>query len=173
MMIAITQKYKLSFHSIHLDLTKAFDSINRATLIKIFEEILPEDELRLNTWIISNINLKVHHKNQSTDYFSTNMGTPQGDTSSPIYFNLYLAKALYDIHTTFFTKLNQEYNNFLGFADDYQLIHHDQQKLNYIFEITKIIPKRYTKPKTNERKGDKDQENSQDFFKDKYSFKGC
>ena len=36
-------------------------------------------------------------------------------------------------------QLNISYSNFLGYADDYQLLHHDENKLNEIYETTKQI----------------------------------
>ena len=165
-MVEITQQYKTKFYSVHLDLTKAFDTINRKILVQIFKDILPEDELRLNTWLLSNIELRISNKNKTTNYFTTNMGTPQGDISSPVYFNLYLAKAIYEIENHFHGQLNKKYNNLLGFADDYQIVHTDNQKLQYIYEITRIILNRYnlkvndkTKFITYTREDNKDLEN--------------
>ena len=78
------------------DMSKAFDSINRATLIKDLEKILQKDELHLiNTMLNVELSVKcgLHHSN----YFKTDTGAPQGDCASANIFTFYLAKSLHNM----------------------------------------------------------------------------
>ena len=78
------------------DMSKAFDSINRATLIKDLEKILQKDELHLiNTMLNVELSVKcgLHHSN----YFKTDTGAPQGDCASANIFTFYLSKSLHNM----------------------------------------------------------------------------
>ena len=85
----ITSKNESGYLIMH-DMSKAFDSINRATLIKDLEKILQKDELHL---INTMLNVELHHSN----YFKTDTGAPQGDCASANIFTFYLAKSLHNM----------------------------------------------------------------------------
>ena len=77
-----------------MDMSKAFDTVSRPTLINDLKQILMSDELHLIKLLIQNVQLSVKIKGRTGPFFMTNVGTPQGDGLSPILFTLYLAKAL-------------------------------------------------------------------------------
>ena len=81
-----------------IDMSAAFDTIQRQRLLQILEEILEEDEIRLVQFLLSNTNIsiKVNGATQELPFLS-NIGTPQGDSLSPVLFILYLEKALKEI----------------------------------------------------------------------------
>ena len=80
-----------------LDMSKAFDTVDKGKLFKILKEILNDDELHLMKVLIQDVKLQVRIGNQSGDTFNTNIGVPQGDCLSPVLFTLYLANALEEI----------------------------------------------------------------------------
>ena len=81
-----------------IDMSAAFDTIQREKLIKILETFLDEDEIRLVQFLLSNTNIsiKVNGATQELPFLS-NIGTPQGDSLSPVLFILYLEAALKEI----------------------------------------------------------------------------
>ena len=85
-------------HLILLDMSKAFDTMNRKTLLKDLSEIIDEDELQIMQ-IMLNVKLRVRCGNEYSDFFQTDTGGPQGDSSSANEFTFYLAKALIKYYT--------------------------------------------------------------------------
>ena len=80
-----------------IDMSSAFDTIYRDELIKIAEEILDEDELRILSTLLAETTLEVRIENAQSDTFETNIGSPQGDSISGPVFTLYLNEALQQI----------------------------------------------------------------------------
>ena len=81
-----------------IDMSSAFDTINREILINILKEILEEDELRLVQFLLSNTEISIQVKGATDQLpFQANVGTPQGDSLSPVLFIVYLEAALKEI----------------------------------------------------------------------------
>ena len=68
-------------------MSAAFDIIDRATLLNILETIVEEDELKLVRFLLSNtcLNIRIGGTKEEKK-FTSNIGTPQGDSLSPILF---------------------------------------------------------------------------------------
>ncbi len=77
-----------------LDMSKAFDTIERGTLFKDLTEILEEDELHMISILLKDVTLQVKIGNNMGRAFTTTVGVPQGDCLSPVLFTIYLAKVL-------------------------------------------------------------------------------
>ena len=77
-----------------LDMSKAFDTVERGKLFEILKKILDEDELHLMKVLLQDVKLHVRIGNQTGKAIKTNIGVPQGDCLSPVLFTLYLANAL-------------------------------------------------------------------------------
>ena len=75
------------------DMSKAFDSINRVTLIKDLEKILQKDELHLVNKML-NVELSVKRCSYNSEYFKTDTGSPQGDCASANEFTFNLPKTI-------------------------------------------------------------------------------
>ncbi|GFR86817.1 very-long-chain enoyl-CoA reductase [Elysia marginata] len=78
-----------------IDMSAAFDTINRETLLKILEDIVNEEEHRITRFLLSNtiIDTKIIGATEKKPFFS-NVGTTQGDSLSPVLFTIYLEHAL-------------------------------------------------------------------------------
>lgn len=82
-----------------MDLSKAFDTIHRKTLIDDLKTIVNKDELHIMKLMLEGIEYTVKCGQSFSKPFTTNTGAPQGDCLSAIYFILYLAKTLgYKFH---------------------------------------------------------------------------
>ena len=123
-----------------IDLSQAFDTVDRPLLINVFEKILNNDEIMMIRKLLTNTCLKVRWNGKSTQTpFKTNIGIPQGDGLSPILFTIYLEAALrtFKFKVTNHIKLDHSYTNLqpltpakmVGYADDLDFIGRDKQKL--------------------------------------------
>ncbi|GFS07037.1 very-long-chain enoyl-CoA reductase [Elysia marginata] len=81
-------------------MSAAFDTIDRKALLDILKTIIDEDEVRIIRFLLSNtvVNTKVNKATEEKPFIS-NVGTPQGDSLSPVLFIIYLEHALRDIRT--------------------------------------------------------------------------
>ncbi|GFS17897.1 LINE-1 reverse transcriptase homolog [Elysia marginata] len=78
-----------------IDMSAAFDTIDRTLLLKTLREIINEDELRIVQFLLSKTTLDVKiNGTNTTQLFTTNVGTPQGDSLSPVLCIVYLENAL-------------------------------------------------------------------------------
>ena len=84
-----------------IDISAAFDKINRRHLLGIVKSIVDEDEHRLIQFLLSGtvIDTRIDGNSTSTP-FTGNVGTPQGDSLSPVLFTIYLEHALKEVRPT-------------------------------------------------------------------------
>ncbi|GFR64602.1 very-long-chain enoyl-CoA reductase [Elysia marginata] len=79
-------------------MSSAFDTIDRHLLLNILKNIIREDEQRIIRYLLSNTELSIKLKGSSKrESFKSNIGTPQGDSLSPVLFIVYLEHALKNI----------------------------------------------------------------------------
>ena len=89
---------------IGLDMSSAFDTIDRAELMSILENIVDEDEQRMCRLLLSDTTMKMRFDNHDEETFQTNKGSPQGDAISGTFFNIAFENALRDLRSI----LNQD-----------------------------------------------------------------
>ena len=77
-----------------LDMSKAFDSIDRKKLMSYLREILTESELYIMNLLINDVVLNVVVGKEVGEEILTNIGSCQGDCLSAFFFILYLARAI-------------------------------------------------------------------------------
>ena len=83
------------YYILGIDLSQAFDTVDRLLLINVLEKILNKDEIMMIRKLLTNTCLKVRWNGKSTQTpFETNIGIPQGDGLLPILFTIYLEAAL-------------------------------------------------------------------------------
>ena len=90
---AITSK-DYTVHILLMDLSKAFDTINRSTLMDDLRKVLDDDELHMIKILLEGVQYVVKCSNILGEPFSTNVGSPQGDCISALLFVFYLAMSL-------------------------------------------------------------------------------
>lgn len=100
----ISKNYQVTL--LLLDMSKAFDRVNREDLLDQLEKILEEDELNILKILITDVRLQVRIGNELGEKIVTDIGVPQGDCLSPILFTLYLANAMTERRTI----LEEEHN---------------------------------------------------------------
>ena len=77
-----------------LDMSRALDTIDRGIPLKDLCEILESDELRLVSLLLRDKRLQVKYNEVTGNIFTPDIGSPQGDCASPIWFIFYLHKAI-------------------------------------------------------------------------------
>ena len=95
-----------NMHLLMLDMSKAFDTVNRSILLKDLSKIIENDELHLIS-ITLNKKLRVRCGISISKIFHT--GVPQGDSLSANQFTFYLAKALKIEHKT---QIDHDYTSY-------------------------------------------------------------
>ena len=78
-----------------LDMSKAFDTIQRKELINNLQQTINADEIYLIKKMLE-VSLQVRCGDSLSDTFQTDTGTPQGDSASANIFTYCLAKSLGD-----------------------------------------------------------------------------
>ena len=90
------QKFEEEIYITGIDMSNAFDTIRRSTLIETLQSFLEEDEVRMIRVLLSNTTLEIKTNNIPTQSFTSNTGSPQGDGLSgclfDIYFEMFLRK---------------------------------------------------------------------------------
>ena len=87
----ISSEYKI--YLLMVDMSKAFDTVDRNSLFTQLKEILNQDELHLLYTMINNVKIKVRVNKTESNFFLTNIGVCLGDCLSAILFIFYLAKS--------------------------------------------------------------------------------
>lgn len=131
-MIAHTQKYQEAFYIMGIDLSKAFDCLDRDKLMSVISSIVSEDQRRIINYLLSETTLSARIQDQVGPKFRTTIGTPQGDGLSPILFVTYLEGAMRS-----FRGILPEGVNFseTSYADDQDLICRSIQEINVIQDM--------------------------------------
>ena len=124
-----------------IDMSAAFDTINRQKLLDILNTIIEEDEHRIIQFLLSNTEIKTRINGSSkTNPFISNVGTPQGDSLSPVLFIIYLEHALKEVRETFpepKTKFEEHIPNEIAYADDVDFISHEYADVRKIEDTLK------------------------------------
>jgi len=100
---------------ISIDISKAFDSVDRSKLMEMLKDILEEDEWRMILYILTPTTIQIKVGQTLSKPFTGNVGLPQGDALSPLLFIFYLTKILSNWE-------HLESFHFFLFADDVDLI---------------------------------------------------
>ncbi|OAF65122.1 hypothetical protein A3Q56_07162 [Intoshia linei] len=69
-----------------MDLSKAFYTIHRATLIEDLRQIVEKDETHIMKILLENIEYTVTCGKSFSEPFVTNTGSPQGDSFNTVFF---------------------------------------------------------------------------------------
>ena len=98
MLISVVMRKHHEFHKMGIDMSSAFDTIKRSTILRLLEDAgCSEDDIRLVRLLLSNTKIRVRVNNATSAEFISTNGAFQGDSLSGILFTLQLAGALYNV----------------------------------------------------------------------------
>ena len=95
--LAKVQEIDIKIYIIGIDMSSAFDTIDRQKLVDICEAFLDEDEARIIRRLLSNTTLEVRVKGAETTPFISNIGSPQGGSISGPLFEIYFENSLQEV----------------------------------------------------------------------------
>ena len=97
---AKASRYNRECHILGQDMSKAFDTISRPKLLTVMSDITGPDEVCLIHHPLYNTSISVKIGSSLTlPFYSTIIGTPQGDGLSPVLYICYLEAALQECRT--------------------------------------------------------------------------
>ena len=94
---AKVQEVDIKIYIIGIDMSSAFDTIDRAKLMEIVETFLDDDEVRFIRRLLSNTTLEIRVKGAKTTPFESNIGSPQGGSISGPLFEIYFEHSLREV----------------------------------------------------------------------------
>ena len=77
-----------------IDMSSAFDTMERGKLMQELETLLNEDEQRMCRFLLSNTTISIKFGNHDLETVETNIGYPQGDAISGTFSNIEFENAL-------------------------------------------------------------------------------
>lgn len=80
-----------------IDLSRAFDTVNRTQLLQVMGNIVDGDSLKLIRLLLANTSARVRVEKSFSDEFRLLIGTPQGDSISPVLFTCLLEACLREV----------------------------------------------------------------------------
>ena len=96
--LAKIQSHNITVYSTGIDMSAAFDTIDRNHLLQTLQTFADEDEMRMVRFLLSNTTLQVRMRGATAEStFTSNVGSPQGDSLSGPLFNIYFERALQDL----------------------------------------------------------------------------
>ena len=125
---AACERYRKMVFILGIDLSKAFDTIKRSTLLTSLQNVVNNDELRLIAALLTDTTSAIRSGNFVGPYFSTNLGVPQGDSLSPILFVIFLEVTLRDVCQNLQCKMT----DLIVYADDSDFILDNLHQLDHI-----------------------------------------
>ena len=137
--IAKTQEYKITIYVTGIDMSSAFDTINRKKLLEIAERILDEDGQRMLRILLSDTTVEIRIKGAETKPFTTNIGSPQGDSYSGPQFTMYFEEALEGVRDEINMVVELCLPQEMIYADDYDHLTEDHEKKEQFKSCVKEI----------------------------------
>ena len=136
---AKTQRFQKSFRVLGIDMSRAFDTIRRDKLLTVLETFVNDSELRIIRMLLAETTLQPRLKRGKGSTFATTIGTPQGDSLSPVLFVIYLEAALRDLRHNLPQRPPEDINmpHYIAYADDVDFISNSNVFLN---EVQRLAP---------------------------------
>lgn len=130
---ATAQRRQVEIEILGIDMTSAFDTIDRGKLMENTRGIFGTDAWRMTLKLLTNTRLTVRLENAQSKPFTTNTGSPQGDSLSPILFTVYLECAMRELRARLIRPdIDRGLPPEIGYADDQDFISRSADFINKI-----------------------------------------
>ena len=136
---AKAQRQRVTIEFICIDLSRAFETIRRDKLLEVLQSFLDAPELRMIRFLLATTSLEPRLSTGECHAFASTIGTPQGDSMSPVLFTVYLEAALRDLRSRLppIPPADARLPLVVEYADDIDFISYSRPYLN---EIERIAP---------------------------------
>ena len=136
---AKAQRHRVTVEFLGIDLSRAFDTIRRDKLLDTLQTFVDESELRMIRFLLADTSLQPRLSTGDCLAFATTIGTPQGDSLSPVLFTVYLEAALRDLRSRLPTRPPEDAALPLDveYADDTDFI---STSRSFLDDIERIAP---------------------------------
>ena len=151
-MLSVVQRKKWSYHRMGIDMSSAFDTIRRSTILDLLKICgCTDDELRLVRLLLSNTKLKVKVNGTLSLEFQSFLGAFQGDCLSGCLFTLVLAGALNELRLTLTVTIGRPFPPISveglpldsEYADDVDFNDEEEENLRAILPVATAILKKW------------------------------
>ena len=123
-------------------MSTAFNTIDRKQLLQLLTNLVAEAKKRIIQFLLSNTTLTVKISDANTEEpFLTNIGTPPGDSLSPVPFIIYLEQALKNVRSRLDSHSNTiqaHLPNEIVYADDIDFIGNQPANVKKIEDTLKV-----------------------------------
>ena len=136
---AKAQRQRVTVEFLGIDLSRAFDTIRRDKLLDTLQTFVDESELRMIQFVLADTSLQPRLSTGDCLAFTMTIGTPQGDSLSPVLFTVYLEAALRDLRSRLPTRPPEDAALPLDveYADDTDFI---STSRSFLDDIERIAP---------------------------------
>ena len=142
MLISVVMKKHCEFHKMGIDMTSAFDTIKRSTILRLLEDAgCSEDGIRLARLLLSRTTVVVRVNRETSTVFISTKGAFQGDSLSGCFFTLVLAGALMHLRVVYIERPIIPVSDENGlpleweYADDVDFNDEDENKLRSMLPV--------------------------------------
>ena len=162
--------YEIEIFVLGIDMSRAFDTIERAKLLREMKDIIDNDSWRMVQILLANTTLEEKIRSALSNPFATNIGAPQGDSLSPELFTIYLEFALREIRAAQLRpSLDSTIPNEIEYTDDTDFISRSEDVVDSIeikaAEILKTWNLAMNSDKTEKLKLRRDQEKEEEVWR--------
>ena len=137
--LAKVQEYDITMYVTGIDMSSAFDTMERNKLLEYTESFLDEDNQRILRVLLSDTSVEIQVKGAKTEPFKSNIGGPQGDSYSGPQFTTYFERSLKNLRTETGITMTEQFPEEIIYADDYDNITDNINKKKVFKEKAKGI----------------------------------
>jgi hypothetical protein len=126
--LAKVQEYDITIYVTGIDMSSAFDTMERNKLLDVVSEFMCEDNQRILRILLSKTSVTIQIKGAETSEFKSNIGGPQGDSYSGPQFTTYFENSLKTVRLETNITLTEDYPEEMIYADDYDHLTEELEK---------------------------------------------
>ena len=137
---AKVQEFDITVYVTGIDMSSAFDTMERCKLLDVVGQFMCEDNQRILRLLLSDTSIEIQIKGAETNAFKSNIGGPQGDSYSGPQFTTYFENSLRTVREECGITMEEEYPEEMIYADDYDSITTNlEQKEKFKSNVKEIL----------------------------------
>ena len=145
MLISVVLRKQFEFHKMGIDMSSAFDTIKRSTILRLLEDAgCSEDDVRLIRLLLADTTIKVRVNSETSAEFISTNGSFQGDSLSGALFTLTLAGGLNQVRAVVPERPNPPISDTgmpleWEYSDDTDFVDNDLEPLQELLPICRDV----------------------------------